>query len=113
MNLEDHQVLDLLPDRSADSLAAWLMQHPTVTLVSRDRSALYADGIARGAPRAVQVVDRFHLMHNPREAVEAFVHDQRPAIEAAATRTAQALTHQLGAVSNPAMYCGRHQSVPV
>ena len=71
VNLEDHQVLDLLPERSAESLAAWLAQHPTVTLVWRDRSALYADGIRRGAPTAVQVVDRFHLVQNRREAVEA------------------------------------------
>ena len=71
VNLEDHQVLDLLPERSAESLASWLAQHPTVTIVCRDRSALYADGLRRGAPTAVQVVDRFHLVQNLREAVEA------------------------------------------
>jgi transposase len=113
VNLEDHQVLDLLPERSAESLATWLTAHPTVTVVCRDRSALYADGIRRGAPTAVQVVDRFHLVQNLREAVEASLHDQQPALQAAAARTAQALTQQVGAVASPSMYRGRHQSVPV
>ena len=92
VNLEDHRVLDLLPERSADSVATWLAQYPTVLVVCRDRSALYAEGIRRGAPQAVQVVDRFHLVKNLREAVEAFLHSQRPALQAAAARTAQALT---------------------
>jgi len=113
VNLEDHQVLDLLPERSAESLAAWLAQHPTVTIVCRDRSALYAEGIRRGAPTAVHVVDRFHLVQNLREAVEACLHDQQPMLQAAAARTAQALTQQVGVVGSPAMYRGRHHSVPV
>jgi transposase len=53
VNLEDHRVLDLLPERSAESVAAWLAQYPTVRIICRDRSALYADGIRRGAPQAV------------------------------------------------------------
>jgi transposase len=68
VNLADHRVVDLLPDRSATSVAAWLAQHPTITVVCRDRSDLYADGIRRGAPEAVQVVDRFHLVQNLRQA---------------------------------------------
>src|SRR5262249_45538971 len=109
VNLEDHQVLDLLPERSADLVAHWLTQHPTVTVVCRDRSALYADGIRRGAPHAVQVVDRFHLVKNLREAIEAFLHEQRPALQAAAASTAQALTRVAGSVVAPSMYRGRHR----
>ena len=109
VNLEDHQVLDLLPERSADLVAHWLLQHPTVTVVCRDRSALYAEGIRRGAPHAVQVVDRFHLVKNLREAIEAFLHEQRPALQAAAAGTAQALTQVAGPVAAPPRYRGRHQ----
>ncbi len=109
VNLEDHRVLDLLSERSAESVAAWLAQHPTITVVCRDRSALYAEGIRRGAPHAVQVVDRFHLVKNLREAVEAFLHNQRPALQAAAAHTAQALTLMAGPVSAPPMYRGRRQ----
>jgi transposase len=113
VNLEDHRVLDLLPERSAESTAAWLAQHPTVRVVCRDRSALYAEGIRRGAPQAVQVVDRFHLVKNLREAVEAFLHDQRPALQVAAAQTAQALTQVAGLGPVTPMYRGRHQCTPV
>ena len=109
VNLENHQVLDLLPERSAESVATWLAQHPTISVVCRDRSALYAEGIRRGAPQAVQVVDRFHLVKNLREAVEAFLHDQRPALQVAAAHTAQALTQVAGLGPVTPMYRGRHQ----
>src|SRR5262249_57148648 len=36
----------------------------------RDRSATYAGAAAQGAPGAVQVADRWHLLTNLREAVE-------------------------------------------
>jgi hypothetical protein len=49
VDLASHRVVDLLPDRSAASVAAWLAQHPTITTVCRDRSDLYADGIRRRA----------------------------------------------------------------
>jgi transposase len=71
VNLETHRAMDLLPERSSDAVAQWLAQHPGITVVSRDRSDLYANGITQGAPRAVQVVDRFHRVANLREALEA------------------------------------------
>ncbi len=56
VDLATHGVVDLLPDRSAASVAAWLAEHPTITVVGRDRRGRYADGMRRGAPEAVQVV---------------------------------------------------------
>jgi transposase len=64
VDLERHAVVDLLPERSAKSFAAWLSRHPEVTTISRDRHGLYADGARRGAPQAIQVADRFHLIQN-------------------------------------------------
>jgi transposase len=52
LNLERSQVIDLLPDRSADSLSHWLSLHPEVEVITRDRSSLYADGGRQGAPSA-------------------------------------------------------------
>jgi len=109
VNLADHHVVDLLPDRSAASVVAWLGQHPTITTVCRDRSDLYADGIRRGAPQAVQVVDRFHLVQNLREAIEAFLVAQRPVLQVAAARTAQALTSLAAPVPVTRMYGGKRQ----
>jgi transposase len=70
VDLERSQVVDLLPTRSADSLGEWLAQHPEVTMVSRDRQGVYAEGARRVAPEAVQVADRFHLVLNLTQAVE-------------------------------------------
>lgn len=69
VDLERHCPVDLLPDRSADTLAQWLQEHPGVEVISRDRAPDYIDGATRVAPQAVQVADRFHLLQNLREAL--------------------------------------------
>jgi transposase len=70
VDLERHQPIALLPDRKAETLAHWLNEHPGVEVLSRDRSAIYRQGMTQGAPEAVQVADRFHLVENLREALE-------------------------------------------
>jgi len=73
VDLKTHQVIDLLPERSAESTAQWLCHHPEIQYVSRDRGKDYAQGTNEGAPQAVQISDRFHLMKNFVEALEAEV----------------------------------------
>jgi transposase len=76
VDLERHRVIDLLPDRESATLSAWLKTHPGVEVVSRDRSPTYAAAITEGAPAALQVADRFHLLMNVREALEKVLYRQ-------------------------------------
>lgn len=64
VDLDKRKPVDLLPDRSAESLCNWLQSHPGVKIISRDRSRIYADGASRGAPEAIQIADRWHLLLN-------------------------------------------------
>ena len=70
VNLENRQVVDLLPDREAETSAAWMRQQLDLMVVSRDRGGAYASAAREGAPQATQCADRFHLLKNLREAVE-------------------------------------------
>src|SRR5215204_2036083 len=69
VDLESRTLVDVLPDRSADTFARWLMEHPGVEIVSWDRGGEYAEAARRAAPYAVQVADRFHLLKNLRDVV--------------------------------------------
>jgi len=63
-DLEHRRIVDLLPDRETGTVADWLAAHPEITVVSRDRGGGYGPAAAKGAPHAVQVADRWHLMEN-------------------------------------------------
>jgi transposase len=89
VDLERNQVVDLLPDRQAEPLTDWLRQHPGIEVVARDRAGAYADGIRRGAPGAVQVADRWHLLRNLGDAVRAMVDRQHAAVQRAAKQIGQ------------------------
>ena len=76
-DLDEHKIVDLLPDRTATTLANWLRQYPRIEVVSRDRSPEYARGISEGAPQAVQVADRWHVLRNLREVGERLLDAHR------------------------------------
>jgi transposase len=82
VDLERHHPVDLLPERTAEALAGWLAAHPGVRLVARDRSGAYAGGIAAGAPAAVQVADRWHLVDDLRDALQQVLDRHRARLPA-------------------------------
>jgi transposase len=109
VDLEQHQVVDLLPDRTADTLAAWLHDRSGVEIISRDRSRAYADGAARGAPDAVQVADRFHLAKNLGETVAQVLEHHRADLREVMVPAEATLQSEVG--TRPAADLTRRTSV--
>lgn len=70
VDLQTHEMLDVLPDRTTETSATWMAAHPELDIVSRDRGGDYAAAARKAAPQATQTADRFHVMKNLTEAVE-------------------------------------------
>ncbi len=85
VNLEAHRIIDLLPDRLAETSADWMGQHREITLVSRDGSSTYASAAREGAPQALQCSDRFHLCQNLTEAMQVLLARSQAEILAVST----------------------------
>jgi transposase len=69
----DHErgkAIDVLPDREGETVKQWLAQHPTVEIVTRDRSGEYREAISQALPHAVQIADRWHLLKILGDAVQ-------------------------------------------
>jgi transposase len=63
-DLERGVPIDLLPDRTVETVSAWLEEHPTIDTISRDGSEDDASAMKKGAPQAREVSDRWHVVKN-------------------------------------------------
>jgi transposase len=106
------RVIDLLPNRRAETLATWLKDHPSVGIVVRDRAGAYADGARQGAPQAIQVADRWHLLRNSGDALRGVLdHHHRDLTEAA--RIAAVTVEPAANDNAPGATCDRDVEPPV
>lgn len=96
VDLERRCPVDLLPDRQAETVAAWLRGYPGVEIISRDRAGAYAEGARLGAPQALQVADRWHLLKNIRETLERLLTRYHLALRRAARSVATGSSTPVG-----------------
>jgi transposase len=89
VDLERRRPVDLLPDHAAATVADWLRAHGSVEVVSRDRAGAFADGARQGAPGAIQVADRYHLVANAGEALERLLTRRHADLRAAAAASSE------------------------
>lgn len=83
VDLERRRPIDLLPDRESETLAKWLKARSGIEIVTRDRSRAYAEAVADGAPSALQIADRWHILKNLYEALERLLTRQHRLIRQA------------------------------
>ena len=103
VDLQCRRVIDLLPDRDAETVKTWFQEHPGVELISRDRWSESAQAATAAAPDAQQVADRWHLLKNLREAIERLFERQSGPIAQALKTTEPAPESGLAAPGTPAI----------
>jgi hypothetical protein len=69
--------VDLLPDRTSETFAACLTEHPGAEIICRDRATAYTKAVKEVAPHALEVADRWHLLQNLSAALEKTCHQHR------------------------------------
>ncbi|MFD8089329.1 ISL3 family transposase [Streptomyces malaysiensis] len=77
VDVEAGRVVDVLPDRTAETFAAWLGEHPGAEIICRDRATAYTKAVKEAAPDALELADRWHLLQNLSAAVEKTCHQHR------------------------------------
>jgi transposase len=83
VDLAVRRPIDVLADDESATLATWLREHPGARVIARDRGLRIRDGVRLGAPNAIQVADRFHLLRNVVDALDQLQRQRRAAGSAA------------------------------
>ncbi|MFJ3310413.1 ISL3 family transposase [Streptomyces sp. NPDC086549] len=86
VDVEAGRVVDVLPDRTSETIAAWLTAHPGAKIICRDRASAYTKAIKEAGPDAMEIADLWHLLQNLSSAVEKACHQHRPCLKKHAER---------------------------
>ncbi|MEM6844232.1 MAG: ISL3 family transposase [Bacteroidota bacterium] len=89
VDMEKHKPIDLLPDRESETLTQWLQDHPGVEIICRDRASGYTEGATNGAPQALQIADRWHLLKNLGDALQRMLDKKNVQMREAAQQLAR------------------------
>lgn len=90
VDLEQRKPIDLLPDREMETVKKWLEAHPGIEIISRDRASCYSQAAELGAPEAIQVADRWHLLKNLGDALKRMLDQDHQALRLTAKELALA-----------------------
>ena len=115
VDLDQHRVIDLLPDRDAATFATWLERHggARIDVLSRDRGGAFAEGARQAAPHAVQVADRFHLLQNLGQALDKFLTREHRVLTGVADSLSATALHGAVAATDEQALAGESASAPV
>jgi len=100
VDLERRCPIELLPDRKEETVEVWLLPHPEIEVVCRDRGGEYTAAARSGAPQAQQVADKFHLLLNLREKLKELMARKQKLLPHVETITSRAKASEMPGVSS-------------
>jgi transposase len=106
VDLERGRVIDLFDGRDGLPVTVWLKAHPGIEVITRDRATVYANASSDGAPQALQVADRWHLIGNIRELIERLFEQHATSLDAALEPPTTTAALCLEAPPNPGVASG-------
>jgi transposase len=112
VDLELRRPVDLLPDRSEETLEAWLRTHPEIDIISRDRAGGYAAAARKGAPQAQQVADRFHLLLNLRDGLKKLMERKQACLPEVEEDVTEGIPHKARGRAQGVKYLEVQQQTP-
>jgi transposase len=101
VDLENRTPIDLLADAKLETVESWLKEHPGIKIISRDRDSVFAEAARKGAPDAIQVADRWHLLKNLSDALKGMLEENQPALRATAAAINNAANPDQNSITTP------------
>lgn len=100
INLENHQIVDMIPSRDTNDVCNWLETFRNIEIISRDGAITYASAAVNSHPDVIQISDRFHLIKGLSEVICKYILREFPArVEIPLT---ESITDEMKALYNTA-----------